>query len=1139
MGRHLAVCAAVLGATPAFAQYAATSTPGVPYPTLTAATTVGLQAPAGVSPLDRGRAPLPLGFTFPYFNKTYSQVTVTANGVLFFEPSSAQNLTSDFFANLPLPNVAEPNATLAPFWDDLDGRNPTSALRSQSVTGTNGNGLAIEWSHWSMHFGSYDLNFQVRIWENGIVDFYYGSMSGSGASVSATVGIESPDGARGVNGKPCNSEVDAGVPAGAGCAIADFPGNELIEFGPPPGPDLSIFSLKIDGIMPSGPDLQISTTMSLRNFGTQPANNFTYRLYLSQDTVFQSGVDTELMPSPRGPLSIPALGSLVDSVTGTATRPDGGSFYVLAVVDDANVVAESNETNNTAVNGVPLANGVDLVAESISGPPLGGPGDMVTNQVKFSNQGLDPAGLVPVRILLSVDTTFDASDRVVYDGTLMVAGGQNVDQPITYPLAGTVPSGNYYFILVLDPDNTIPELYETNNVAVSLAPFTAMQADLTVTSIRVLQPVLPYNPASVAFFGEPIRLEATLKNQGGASAPNVTALFYLSDNETLNGITDPFIADLTGLSLGTGQSQTVTVDATVPTQNPDNSPLVAGPYFFFAAVVGAGLTETTTQNNFLKAPAMLVRTPAPDLTPTNVSGPAQIGSGERFVVARTLANIGNRPGNGVKYRYYLSANTIVTNEDVPLKIVTPGGLADDGTVSLDVGSVDVKSELVQVPSGLTSATYYLGVLMDPDGLVDEVTHDNDGLAGQQVTVVGEGLAVDTAELPDAVLNVPYSMQLSAAGGEGMYAWSLSPGASLPPGLMLSGDGVLSGTPSLQGAFALGLRVTSAGVSADGVRSLRVVPLTSSMAIATTHLPAPAQGVPYTASLAALGGIGPYSWDLAGGVLPEGVFVDPSGALTGTPGGALGTASTFTLRVRDAVGNSDERDFTLVVVDSAALLITTFQLPEALIGQQYAVDLVAASGAPADSGISPALPLTWAVASGELPPGLALSSPDATTGKVLLTGMPLVAGVFAFALEVVDAQGRSDRADYVLEVLEPSIRVKGSVPDRVARGDSVNVQFSVSGPVPPQITWTVRDGELPKGLALDSSGLLQGTVSLTAEDGHYAFTIAPVSAGQQLTFGSYAMEVVDKLDTGGHCGCAGEGGVLPLIALLLVVRRRRP
>ena len=42
---------------------------------------------------------------------------------------------------------------------------------------------------------------------------------------------------------------------------------------------------------------------------------------------------------------------------------------------------------------------------------------------------------------------------------------------------------------------------------------------------------------------------------------------------TLNAITDPFIAQVTGLSLSTGQSQTVTIDTTVPTHNPDTTPL--------------------------------------------------------------------------------------------------------------------------------------------------------------------------------------------------------------------------------------------------------------------------------------------------------------------------------------------------------------------------------------------------------------------------------------------------------------------------------------------------------------------------------------------------------------------------------------
>jgi uncharacterized protein (TIGR03382 family) len=69
--------------------------------------------------------------------------------------------------------------------------------------------------------------------------------------------------------------------------------------------------------------------------------------------------------------------------------------------------------------------------------------------------------------------------------------------------------------------------------------------------------------------------------------------------------------------------------------------------------------------------------------------------------------------------------------------------------------------------------------------------------------------------------------------------------------------------------------------------------------------------------------------------------------------------------------------------------------------------------------------------------------------------------------------------------------------------------------------------------------LQGTVSLSADKGPYAFTLAATAAGRELAFGSFSTQVVDKLDSGGHCGC-GAGGGAPLAAVLLasLLRRRR-
>jgi uncharacterized protein (TIGR03382 family) len=159
-------------------------------------------------------------------------------------------------------------------------------------------------------------------------------------------------------------------------------------------------------------------------------------------------------------------------------------------------------------------------------------------------------------------------------------------------------------------------------------------------------------------------------------------------------------------------------------------------------------------------------------------------------------------------------------------------------------------------------------------------------------------------------------------------------------------------------------------------------------------------------------------------------------------------------------------------------------------------------------------------------------------KLLVSGTPLVQGVFPFIVEVVDARGRSDTANLVLDVRPPAIQVKGDVPDRVVPNQRVQVQFTIIGPTPDQVTWVVRDGALPKGLSMDQSGLLQGTVAADAELGPYTFTVSPSADGRELTFASYSMDVVSKIDAKRGCGCSGAEGLGVVGLLALLARRRR-
>lgn len=1130
--RHFfAALVAALSALPAFAQYVATAQAGVAYPALTTPSTVPLVAPGTNDPMDKGRATIALGFQVPFYDKTYSAITVTANGVAFFEPSSAANSTADFSSNSLIPSGAEPNGVLAPFWDDLYGNNPTSELRTQAVTGANGQGLAIEWFHWNRTFGAFDLSFQIRVWQNGIIEYFYGPLTGSGTTaITATVGIEAPNGTAGTYGLTgCTS----------GCNIASFDPTSsgtpvsYIRFGPPVGVDLQAQKLSVDDITPGAGTLSITTTLKLRNFGTAASGPFTYRLYLSQDVVFDAG-DLELSGNPRGPLTLAALASTTDTVTSTVASPGTGSWYVLAMVDDALAVTETNEFNNVAVSSVAYAGGVDLIAQGIDGQPVAGPGDPVTVDVRFTNQGFNAAGPVNVKIWASVDTAVSADDRLLHETTISVGGGQQIDQPVTFTLASNVPSNDYYLMLQLDDGpavGAIVEGSEANNTIFSVTRMQVRQADLVVTEVRVTQPTLPYDDATQAFFGEPIRLEALVTNIGGANAPNVRVDFFLSDNETLNAVTDVFVGETTGLSFAPGSSQWVPVTAPVPTHAVNGSLLTPQSYFFFAAAIAPGLVELNGANNFTHADPLVVRNPAPNLIPINMRAPAKMAAGELVPVTRTLANLGNRPAPAAKYRYYLSANQIITTDDLPAMIHTTTGDVSDGTVTLDVGGQDTAVEFVRLPANAPAGNLYLGVLLDPDELVDETVEDDNGLASQQAQVVPLALGLATPSLPDALVHQPYEVQLVGQGAAGPFTFHAKTPAELPPGVTLSMAGLLAGTPTQTGIFSFTIVVEANGGLAEARRTIRVSTTTASLAITTAQLPAPVRLFAYDALLGAAGGLEPYTWAVVEGQLPQGFSLDPSGRISGSTGSALGTRSTFTLQVWDAVGNVDRRAYTLTVVDAAPFGIQTMELAPATVGSDYLQQVLAAnpSGAPVST------PVTWSV-SGNLPDGLALE--PSTSELLIVSGRPTKAGLFRFRIEAVDGQGRGDAVNYLLNVGTAASTLSIELPDVVTPGTDVSATFTAN-PAVAGARYFLRDGQLPPGLTLSEDGAMSGTVPADAMLASYSFSVGyGLSRDALVGLRTIGLTVSDQVPAKSGCTAVGGLELWALAALVGVAARRR-
>lgn len=168
-------------------------------------------------------------------------------------------------------------------------------------------------------------------------------------------------------------------------------------------------------------------------------------------------------------------------------------------------------------------------------------------------------------------------------------------------------------------------------------------------------------------------------------------------------------------------------------------------------------------------------------------------------------------------------------------------------------------------------------------------------------------SIVTTSLPDGELDVAYTADLEAEGGDGAFAWSLVEG-SLPDGLTLDGGGTISGTPSAIGMFTFTVGVSSAGQADEQELEIEVV--AAPVQLVSRYLIGGSVGEGYADEVEAEGGDGSVDWSVVAGALPGGITLNPTtGALTGAPSGA--GVFYFTVRAESA-GTSDEHTFAVAI-----------------------------------------------------------------------------------------------------------------------------------------------------------------------------------------------------------------------------------
>lgn len=250
--------------------------------------------------------------------------------------------------------------------------------------------------------------------------------------------------------------------------------------------------------------------------------------------------------------------------------------------------------------------------------------------------------------------------------------------------------------------------------------------------------------------------------------------------------------------------------------------------------------------------------------------------------------------------------------------------------------------------------------------------------------IGPPITITATPLPTAIEGTSYSQILRA---DTSARWEVVAG-SLPSGMRLSSDGVLSGTPAEAGSFAFTVRATqTSGLSSRTGEESFTLEVTPRLVLAV-NLAIPQVGVVYSDAITASGGTPPYEFSSIG--LTAGLELNATtGGITGTP-----VTPTNGVPVRFQVTDSGDPQQTDTVqitleINPAPIVFVTTELPNGTVGSGYLETIEI------DQGQGP---FTFTVTAGVLPDGLEL-----TRASGAISGTPTAAGTFTFTIEVVDSE----------------------------------------------------------------------------------------------------------------------------------------
>lgn len=847
-------------------------------------------------------------------------------------------------------------------------------------------------------------------------------------------------------------------------------GSEILEVG---------YDLAVDAVSPVGlfaaPGERFEAEARLSESGLPFAGGVELVLHASPNLV-PSGSDPVIA---RARVTLSALPTTV-RLSGVVPAIGATRFWPVVRLDPSGEVADRDRSNQAAVASAPVLTAPNLQLSEVE--PLsedGAPGTALEVRGTVASLGVPARGDVRVALLASLDAVRDTLDPVLGSARITLGGAPSESFRVTVTVPA-LPPGWYHAVAVVDADDAVVEVVETDNAGLSDGRF-ATAPDLTVVEVRA---------PSIAAPGVELTPTVRVGRRGPPLSATVPLRIWLSEDEQL----DPGDLDLGSFpAVFAGEVEvSVTPRISLP------AGLRPAQWYVLAEIDPDRRIQEADETNNLGASRSRAdgrRNLFPSVTEVS---PTTIDPGEPVVVSFDVRSSPAPFVGLVEARILLSRDTALDATDL---------LLTSTVVSL-AGTRAARSLPVTASASTAPGPWEVLVEVDPLGRIEETNEgDNVDDGFQTLTVRGPNLVVESPSTSSDLLagervelqfvlrntgnglarGVRYAYELYALGQSARALGAFGP-FELAPGAVSSRRDEVRLPADISGTADLFVVVDPADAIAEpdegdnrasipvSIRARRP-DLRPVLVRASTVA---AAGEPWLVEWAVenLGleaGAGAVGFVLAEGEEAAGERV--STATVSLDAGELTLVSTpislpaglepgayRLLVIADPDGALLELDETnnvlegpFVRVEPARLRILSERLAPGLVGRRYAQQLEAVGG--------PFL-RTWQVAPSTLPAGLSL---DPSSG--LLEGTPERPGRALLRVTVSSGAERAS-AELPLEVREagaPLTLLLDRLPPAWV-GQAYRAQVVAAGGVPP-LRFEVAG--LPTGFEASRAGVIEG------------------------------------------------------------------